>query len=223
MKEDLKKLQNLIKYQFVNKNLLLQAITHKSYDSDNNYEKLEFLGDRVLGLSISEKLIELYPNDKVGILDKKLASLVNKNKCYEIGMNLKLQKFIFVGNNKKKNTIEDKIISDCCEAIIGAIYLDSDFLTANKCVLNIWKKLLKLSSTTIVDSKTQLQEYSLKQFKSLPTYKIISSTGPRHKPEFKVGVKIKSTDFIYAKGSSIKNAEQSAATKLLKKLNELAR
>ena len=85
------------------------------------------------------------------------------------------------------------------------------------------KKLLKQSSTTFIDSKTKLQEYSLKEFKSLPIYKIVSNTGPRHKPQFKVGVKIKSTEFIYAKGSSKKDAEQSAATKLLKKINELAR
>ena len=121
----IKKLEDHLKTNFKDKKLLLQAITHKSFDSKMNYEKLEFLGDRVLGLTISEKLIELYPSEKVGTLDKKLASLVNKNKCYEIGKILNLDKFILIGNPSKKILkVENKIISDSCEAIIGAIYLD---------------------------------------------------------------------------------------------------
>ena len=91
------KLENNLKIRFKNKDLLLNAITHKSYDQNKNYEKLEFLGDRILGLVISNKLIELYPNEKVGILDKKLASLVNKNVCFKVGINFKLEKFILVG------------------------------------------------------------------------------------------------------------------------------
>ena len=82
--------------------LLKRAITHKSYDQINNYEKLEFLGDRVLGLIISMELLKMYPKEKEGVLDKKLASLVNKNRCYEIGQSLKLQQYILVGNSSKK-------------------------------------------------------------------------------------------------------------------------
>ena len=115
----LKNLQKKIKINFNNKQILLQAITHKSYDPKNNYENLEFLGDRVLGLVVSKKLYELYPNEKVGSLDKKLASLVNKNKCLEIGNSLNLKEFIITGNSKTRNNIvENKIISDCCEALI---------------------------------------------------------------------------------------------------------
>ena len=98
MEAKLKKLQDNLKININNQTLLVQAITHKSFDTINNYEKLEFLGDRVLGLVISKKLIELYPNEKVGILDKKFASLVNKNKCLEVGKKLFLEKFIIVGN-----------------------------------------------------------------------------------------------------------------------------
>ena len=97
MNKNLSKLQDLLKVKFKNINFLKNSITHKSYDSKNNYEKLEFIGDRVLGLSISKKLLDLYPKEKEGILDKKLASLVNKNKCYEVGKALKLDKFILVG------------------------------------------------------------------------------------------------------------------------------
>ena len=216
------KLQKILNLRFNNINILIQAITHKSYNSKINYEKLEFLGDRVLGLIISNRLLELYPNEKVGILDKKFSNLVNKNICYEIGIKLKLNEFVLVGNTKKNNLkIENKIISDVCESIIGAIYLDRGLKITKEFILNMWTDYLKSSYFTKIDSKTKLQEFSLKKFKSLPEYKVISNTGPRHKPNFKVGVKIKNSRFIFASGSSIKNAEQSAASMLLENLDLL--
>ena len=216
METHLKKLQEQIKIKFKNIDLLIHAITHKSFNSINNYEKLEFLGDRVLGIIISNKLYDLYPNEKVGILDKKLASLVNKNKCCEAAKILKLNEFILIKNSNK---IENKILSDCCESLIGAIYIDKGFDVSTKFVLNVWKDFLKASNLTLVDSKTRLQEHSLKQFKILPTYKIFSNTGPRHKPNFKIGVKLNNTKFVIGNGSSKKKAEQSAAKLLLKKIN----
>ena len=112
----LNKLQKKIGINFKDHKLLVKALTHKSFDTKNNYEKLEFLGDRVLGFVISKKLLELYPNEKVGMIDKKLANLVNKNKCFEIGKELELDNYILTGNTekKKKANIEKKIISDCC-------------------------------------------------------------------------------------------------------------
>ena len=220
MKQELLKLQEIIKIKFKNISLLKTTITHKSYNKYNNYEKLEFLGDRVLGLIISKKLLDLYPNDNEGTLDKKLASLVNKNKCFEVGKTLTLQKFILVGHSKKKFDIENKIISDCCEALIGAIYLDKGFDIAEKFILNMWKDFIKLSTITQIDAKTKLQEYSLKKFKLLPIYKIISNTGPRHKPNFKVLVKLKDKNYAEASGNSIKNAQQSAAKLILKNIKK---
>ena len=218
--DKIKILQRKIKIDFKNEKILLQAITHKSFDPNNNYENLEFLGDRVLGLVVSKKLFELFPNEKVGSLDKKLASLVNKNKCLEVGNLLNLKEFVITGNNKSsKNIVENKIISDCCEAIIGAIYLDRGFEISKIFILKQWKNLIKSAETTFVDAKTRLQEYSLKNFKILPVYKLVSNTGPRHKPKFKVGVKLKNSTYIYAIGSSKKIAEQSAASELLKKIN----
>ena len=215
----LKNLQKKIKIDFKNEKILLRAITHKSFDPNNNYENLEFLGDRVLGLVVSKKLYELYPNEKVGSLDKKLASLVNKNKCLEIGNSLNLKEFVITGNSKTRNNIvENKIISDCCEALIGAIYLDKGFEASKSFILKLWKNLINDAETTFIDAKTQLQEYSLKNYKILPIYKLISNTGPRHKPNFKVGVKLKNSTYVYAIGSSKKNAEQSAASELIKKI-----
>ena len=221
MDKKLKKLQQKLNVEFKDINLLKDAITHKSFNKNINYEKLEFLGDRVLGLVISIKLIELYPNEKEGGLDKKLASLVNKNKCLEVGNLLNLKEFVITGNSKSsKNIVENKIISDCCEAIIGAIYLDKGFEISKIFILKLWKNLINNAETTFVDAKTRLQEYSLKNFKILPIYKLVSNTGPRHKPKFKVGVKLKNSTYVYAIGSSKKIAEQSAASELLNKINQ---
>ena len=101
MKIDYSKLEKKIEITFKNKDLLIQSLTHKSFDKKKNNEKIEFLGDRVLGLVIAKKLLEIYPNEKEGVLDKKLAYLVNKNSCYEVGKNLNLNKYIYVGNSKK--------------------------------------------------------------------------------------------------------------------------
>ena len=220
MQENLTKLQKKINVKFKNINILKKAITHKSYDHENNYEKLEFLGDRILGLVISKKLIDLYKDEKEGVLDKKLASLVNKNKCLEVAKELNLDKFILVGNKKnKKNKIENKIISDSVEALIAAIYYEKGIEFTENFILSIWKNYLNLSNITIIDAKTKLQEYSLKKFKSLPVYKFISSSGLKHKPKFKIAVKLKDTKFFEGIGDSKKKAEQEAAQILLKNLN----
>ena len=220
MQENLSKLQKKINVKFKNINILKKAITHKSYDSKDNYEKLEFLGDRILGLVISKKLIDLYKDESEGVLDKKLASLVNKNKCLEVAKELNLDKFILVGNKKnKKNKIENKIISDSVESLIAAIYYEKGIEFTENFILSIWKNYLNLSNITIIDAKTKLQEYSLKKFKSLPVYKFISSSGLKHKPKFKISVKLKDTKFFEGMGDSKKKAEQEAAQILLKNLN----
>ena len=215
-------LEKKTKINFKNKKLLIQSLTHKSYDSVNSNEKLEFLGDRVLGLVISKKLLEIYPDEKEGILDKKLSFLVNKKKCLEVAKSINLEKFILIGNAEQKQIlIQDKIISDCCEALIGAIYLDQGLDKVEKFILKIWKKHLTASSKTFVDAKTKLQEYSLKKYKKLPIYKLLENSGPRHKPIIKVGVRLESTKYFNAKGSSKKDAEQKAASLLLESVNKI--
>ena len=110
MDSNLNKLEKKINIKFKNSKFLIKSLTHKSYDTINNNEKLEFLGDRVLGLVISKKLLDIYPEDKEGDLDKKLASLVNKKKCFDVAKSLSLEKFILAGNSKKKAI---KIINIC--------------------------------------------------------------------------------------------------------------
>ena len=215
-------LEKKIKINFRNKDLLIKSLTHKSYNKSNNNEKIEFLGDRVLGLVMAKKLLEIYPDEKEGILDKKFASLVNKKTCLEVAKDIELNKFILTLNTKnKKNLIEDKVIADSCEALIGSIYLDKGFIAVEKVILNLWSKHIRNSVITQVDAKTKLQEYSLKKFKKLPIYKLISSTGPRHKPVFKIGVKLMNTKLYISDGKSKKDAEQNAAILCLQNITKL--
>ena len=215
MIDNINNLQKKINIKFKNINYLKKSITHKSHNPLNNYEKLEFLGDRILGFVISKKLIELYPDQKEGMLDKKLASLVNKDKCLEVAKIIGLEKFILLGNKNSKSKVESKILADSIEALIGAIYYDKGFDIAEKFILKMWKNFIKLSDVTMIDPKTKLQEYSLKKYKSLPLYKLISSSGPKHKPKFTMSVKLNDTKVFEGSGDSKKKAEQNAAKKLL--------
>ena len=216
MKIDYEILEKKLKINFKNKDLLVKSLTHKSYNNIDNNEKLEFLGDRVLGLVIAKKLLEIYPNEKEGVLDKKFASLVNKKTCLEVAKKLELHKYILtLSIKKKKKNIEDKIIADSCESLIGSIYLDKGFQIVEKVIMNLWADNIKRSVVTQIDAKTKLQEFSLKKFKKLPIYKLISNTGPRHQPIFKVAVKLSNTKFFIGEGKSKKDAQQEAAIKCL--------
>tara|TARA_B100000900_G_scaffold185007_1_gene156882 strand:- start:1145 stop:1807 length:663 start_codon:yes stop_codon:yes gene_type:complete len=219
MKINYNNLEKKINFKFKNIDLLIKSLTHKSFNSIDNNEKIEFLGDRVLGLVIAKKLLEIYPNEKEGILDKKFASLVNKQTCLDIAKKIDLERFILTINSKKNGIkIEDKIISDSCEALIGAIYLDKGLNAVEKIILELWSKHIKKSVVTQIDAKTKLQELTLKKFKKLPLYKLISNTGPRHKPLFKVGVKLPNSKYFISTGKSKKDAEQNAALECLQNL-----
>ena len=222
MKIDYHILEKKIKINFKNKDLLIRSLTHKSFDKEKNNEKIEFLGDRVLGLVIAKKLLEIYPNEKEGILDKKFASLVNKKTCLEVARNINLQNYILTFSSKrKKDSIVDKVLADSCEALIGSIYLDRGFNITEKIILDLWSDHIKKSKVTQIDAKTKLQEFSLKRFKKLPIYKLISNTGPRHKPLFKVSVKLVDTKSYLGEGKSKKDAEQNAAILCLKDIKKL--
>ena len=220
MEKKFKELEKILKYSFKKDSLLERALTHKSFDNILNNEKLEFLGDRVLGLVISEKLLVKFPNEKEGIIDKKLSNLVNKKTCALISKKINLKKFILLGSSHKKlERSTEKISGDCLEAIVGAIYLDSGLKSAEKFILNFWEEYLLKSTITLIDSKTKLQEFSLKQFKVLPKYVFFKKTGPQHRPLFKTEVQIPNSKKVFGTGSSKKNAQQNAAAKLLKILN----
>ena len=220
MKSNIKKIENFIRINFNNKKLLLKSLTHKSYNEIDNNEKLEFLGDRVIGLTLSKKLLSLYPDETEGIIDKKFSNLVNKKTCADIARQLNLKKFMRTGNSfKNMKSSNEKILSDCCEALIGAIYLDQGFQIAEKFILKNWEKFIKKSNVTEIDPKTKLQEYSLKKYKKLPKYKMFKETGPKHNPIFKVEVQILNSSKFFGYGKSKKIAQKNAAHKLINSLN----
>tara|TARA_B110000259_G_C13953669_1_gene377820 strand:- start:68 stop:733 length:666 start_codon:yes stop_codon:yes gene_type:complete len=220
MTELLNKLEKKINIKFKDRELLAKSLIHKSYNNADNNEKLEFLGDRVLGLVFAKVLLKIYPNEKEGVIDKKFANLVNKKTCLVVAKKLELKKYITTGGSYKGiNRSYDKIISDGLEALLGAIFLDQGMSVVEKFILKSWGELLKKSVVTLIDSKTQLQEYSLKMFKSLPIYTIQKQSGPQHSPIFKVEVKIENSKKYYASGTSKKDAQQNAAKKLLLDIN----
>ena len=219
MKKLNKDLEKILNNDFKNKELLNQSLIHKSYNHLNNNEKLEFLGDRVLGLILSKKLIEIYPDEHEGIIDKKFANLVNKKTCSLIAQKLQIRIYMHLGSSHKSlSNSTNKIMGDCLEAIIGAIFLDGGLKSAEKFVLNSWKSFLDNSLLPLIDAKTQLQEYSLKKYKVLPKYNFYKKSGPQHKPTFKTEVQIPNSKKLIGIGNSKKNAQQNAAQKLLKVL-----
>ena len=212
----IKEFENLIKIKFKDKKLLTQSLTHKSFNKINNNEKLEFLGDRVLGFIISKEIIKTFPNDEEGVLDKKYANLVNKSTCYKIGKFLNIKNYIIFGENyRSQKKSDEKIVSDTVEAIIGAIYQDQGLKEVEKFVIKNWKKYINMSESAPIDSKSKLQEYSLKTFKQLPKYTLHKKTGPQHDPLFNVEVHVPKAKKMIASGSSKKIAQQRAAKKLL--------
>ena len=219
MKSNIKTIENNLKINFNNKKLLIQSLIHKSYNEKYNNEKLEFLGDRVIGLVIAKKLLSLYPDENEGAIDKKFAYLVNKKTCGQIGRQLNLKNFVKMGKslrNLKEN--DERILSDCCESVIGALYLDQGYTVVEKFILRNWHNFLKKSVVTRIDPKTKLQEFSLKKFKKLPIYKSFKPTGPNHNPIFKAQVSISNSKKYFGLGKSKKLAEQNAASKLVKSL-----
>ena len=218
--QNIHKFEKDLKIKFKNKSLIIEAFTHKSANQKINNEKLEFLGDRVLGLILSKKLFDLYPKLTEGVLDKKFASLVNRKTCCDIAWSIGIQNYIVIGNKKKKIIkADEKILSDCCEAIIGAIYIDRGIDIVRNYILKIWKKKIESSNVTILDPKTKLQEYSLKTFKKLPLYRLVGSSGPRHNPIYKIAVSIIGSKHFIGVGNSKQQAELDGAAKLLRDKN----
>jgi len=221
MNPNIKNFEKRLKIKIRNKSLLIQALTHKSANNQINNERLEFLGDRVIGLVLSNKLFDIYPKETEGVLDKRFAKLVNRKTCASIAWSIGIKDFIIMGDTKKKISQKDeKILSDTCEAIIGAVFVDRGYNYIKEFVLRLWKKDINKSHTTILDPKTKLQEYSLKMYKKLPVYRLLSSKGPRHNPIFKISVMIEGSKQFIGLGNSKKQAQQDSANNLLKSINK---
>ena len=209
-----------IKYTFNNISNLNEALTHSSYDKNakiQNYERLEFLGDRVLGLIIASKLYMENINSSEGDLAKKLSYLVCKSTLKKVADQIELGKYI-----KYSNKIDslDSIKANALEALIGAIYLDSNLKKTSKVILYLWKNCFDNINLAEFDPKSRLQEWCLKYKKKLPEYKLVEKIGPDHQPKFKIKVLIDNLTYSLADGNSKQVAEINAAEKLLKKISE---
>ena len=216
----LNELEKIIKYNFNNINLLEEALVHTSYTNKSyeknikNYERLEFLGDRVLGLVIAEYVFNFFPKANEGLLNNYYQKYVNQDYLSKYSKKISLSSFIKI---QKGDNLEDNksILSDVVESIIGAIYLDSNLINCKKFIINeiICEDII--SSKPIKHSKSILQEYSLSKYKSLPNYKVIKKSGDDHNPVYTVSVNIKNFDMVLGNGSNLKSAEQDAAQRLL--------
>ena len=227
-KKKINQLEEIISYSFKNKQLLESALIHPSYISENkkkisiensDFERLEFLGDRVLGLAISSIIYKKFNNNNEGDLSKKLSYLVQKNFLYKISLNIKIDRFLKF-SSKKNEKMNISILADSIESIIGALYLDGGFKNAKKFIESKWGPYLNIEDQNMQDPKTKLQELSQKKLKKLPDYNLIKKEGPSHGPIFTVSLKVLNLKKIISSGSTIREAEKNAASIALKLINE---
>lgn len=218
------KLEEILEYKFNDLKLLEEALTHpsltlfnhKNYDK-YNFERLEFLGDSVLGLVIAELLMDRYPKEVEGELAKRQAGLVRGDAVTNVAKKLNIGKFIKMtpGEESTGGRENSSNLENCLEAIIGAIYKDSNILEAKKFIKKHWSDLIEKMITPPKDAKTALQEWTQSKNLGIPVYNIISTNGPSHSPEFTIELVIEKHEKIQAKGASRKKAEKQAARKML--------
>jgi len=216
--------EELLEYGFKNKKLLQQALTHSSYTSDihKNYERLEFLGDRILGVAVAKMLCEKFPNEPEGSLSQRHTSLVCKEAVSEVVRNLGINHHVIIANEEIRDSAN--ILCDVGEALIAAICIDSNIENAMNFVEKNWEPLLEKYKTPPKDSKTMLQEIAWEKKLGSPEYAIIEKSGSEHLPVFTISVTLQNGQSAIGKGLNKKAAEQEAATKMLKDLgyrNEL--
>jgi len=227
--KNLKTLEERIGFTFQDKNLLKIALTHRSYKmcyrdkAPEDNERLEFLGDAVLNLCISELLFNKYPKDREGDLSRKRAYLVKKETLIKVAKKLGLLDYIYLGRREEKldNRSKENISARVVEALIGAIFLEAGWETVRERIKKWFTPYLKgLSSERCKDFKTRLQEFLQKEFRKRPEYEVIQISGPSHHPRFKVAVKLENKIIATAQGITKKSAENLAAKKALKYLKE---
>lgn len=222
--EVIKKIEKRLGYQFRDKNLITEALTHKSYKKTYNNERLEFLGDAVLDLVVGEYLYEEFPTVNEGELSKLRAALVNEKSFEKLAIELGLGEALFISLAEENNNGRTKpsLLSNAFEAVIGAIYLETglvwvrDFVVA---LLNSVYKEINIESMS-QDYKTSLQELTQAHFGITPEYTLVRSFGPDHKKEFEIALKVDQRSLAKAKGKSKKDAQQKAAQKALKILEK---
>lgn len=210
-----------IGYSFKEESLLKEALTHSSVGwTRTNYERLEFLGDRVLGLVIAHLLYERFPDFSEGELAPRHAHLVNRSTLAQVASTLRLQDYIQMASSERRSGGRTKtsLLSDACEALIAALYLDGGFEVARLFITRFWREALDTCHTLAKDPKSELQEKVQAMGKSAPQYEILSRTGPDHIPTFVVEVQVEGLPRVQGTGASKRLAEQEAAGALLRKI-----
>ncbi len=216
-------LEAKIGYDFKNKKLLEEALTHSSLNStQENNERLEFLGDRVLGLVIAQLLYHRFPGAPEGDLSLRHTQLVNKEALSQIGLILDLGHYLNMARGEKASggQLKKSLLADACEALIAALYLDGGLSAAQAFISHYWKALLSEKSQFIKDAKSKLQEHVQGQGKSAPRYEIVGRTGPDHAPLFTVAIFVEGLPSKEGAGASRREAEQQAAQRLLEYLEK---
>jgi ribonuclease-3 len=221
------KLQELIRVKFKNKSLLNRALTHRSYLNEADHEvkdneRLEYLGDSVLGLIVNEYLFRHYEDYQEGGLAKIKSAVVSEDTLSKVARALNLGSFILMGKGEEQSGGRERnsILSNTLEAVIGSVYLDSGLKEARNFVLSLIKNDIERidNMTYLRDPKTTLQEYVQKKYKERPDYVIVEEQGPDHRKHFVVNLKIKGRNIALGEGSSKRKAEMNAATEVLKKI-----
>ena len=227
LKKKIAEFEKKINFNFKDQNNLINALIHPSYlkyyknqKFKSNFERFEFLGDRVLGLSISSLIFKKFPNFNEGDLTKKLSYLVQKDFLYKISLEIKIDKILKYICNKENLRMNAAILSDSVESLIGAIYVDSGYLKSLNFINSIWGQYLNIKASNEKDSKTNLQEISQQINKKLPLYSLIKKEGPSHTPIFTVSLEVFGFKIVKASGKSKRDAEKNAAKKALDMIHE---
>jgi ribonuclease-3 len=208
-----KQLEKQLNHTFKDKELLRHALTHSSTGEDQNYERLEFLGDRVLGLVIAQALYERFPDEAEGDLAKRLAALVQGELLAEIASQIELGQFIILSEAEAQagGAQNENILSDVFEALIGALYIDGGLKKCEALINGLWEGRFTEMKTPPQHPKTRLQEWAQGKGLPLPSYKVIGQSGPDHAPVFEIQLTVKGYEPVSAEGYSRQEAEKQAA------------
>jgi ribonuclease-3 len=217
-------LEEKIGYKFADKALLERALTHISALSGgnraNSYQRLEFLGDHVLGLVISDMLYRAFPKANEGELSRRLADLVRKETCAEVAKTMELGPALKLGSSESKGggRLRTTILGDACEALVGAVFIDGGYKAADALVARFWKERMLKPLRPLRDPKTMLQEWAQARALPTPAYQELERTGPHHNPKFSVAVVLPGRPPAEGTGTSKRAAEQAAAAAMLTKV-----
>lgn len=221
--DDIGRFETRIDYIFNDQELLRRALTHRSFQKQNN-ERLEFLGDSILGFIVAESLYHQFPRAPEGDLTKMRARLVRQSTLADLARKLGISDFLILGEGELKSggSERDSILSDALEAVFGAVYLDGGYRNAKTIVLKLFAdKLIEINTEDLKDNKTRLQEMLQKKEKPLPVYDVLNQTGEAHDLTFEVKCEIEHPDSPFlAQGRSRRIAEQNAAELAIKALLE---